>query len=54
MSTLNKHEMQASEKLGPSAMHPLLWTEQGEQRTPQTASTFPAGLQRGRASAPER
>lgn len=54
MSTLNKHEVLASEKLGPSAMHPLLWTEWEEQRTPQTASTFPAGLQPNGASALER
>lgn len=54
MSMLNNHEVQASEKLGTFAMHPLLWTEWGEQRTLQTASTFPAGLQPGGASAPER
>lgn len=53
MSMLNNQEVQASEKLGPSAMHPLLWTERDEQRTLQTASTFLAGLQPGRASAPE-
>lgn len=54
MLMLNNHKEQASEKLGTSAMHPLLWTEQGVQRTLQTASTFLAGLQPGRASAPER
>ena len=53
MSMLNKHEVLASEKLGPSAMHPLLWTERGEQRTPQTASTLPAGLKLDGVSAPE-